>query len=198
LAGWRPAARHAPCLAEPTPRVVRLDEVAADVLIWDTAWPPRCSGRTRSGDEGGRGRRWPERALLAAPDPHDDLDRPRPGRACLMCTSRLSIRGVRPEDGGPDDGWAGRDPVRRSGGGGDSVESYSRRGRRQELQPEGTTPRAAAGGGAGCRGEGGDARCRGGGGSAGCRDSVFLGCNKRLGDSSMGPMCHERQKTDDC
>jgi hypothetical protein len=53
-------------------------------------------------------------------------------------------------------GPVGPDPTvqrrRRSGSGGDGNESYSQRGRRQEPQLEGTAPRVAAGGGAGCRG----------------------------------------------
>jgi hypothetical protein len=91
----------------------------------------------------------------------------------------------REEDGGPDDGWAGRDPVRRprrttgrmmaqagraGPHGAGEVSIWRRRGWRRELQPERTMPGATAGGDGA---ESGGAGCRGGGGGAGCRDSFF-------------------------
>jgi hypothetical protein len=44
---------------------------------------------------------------------NDDLGRLRSGHACLLFMTRASILCVESEDGGPDDGWDGRDPVRR-------------------------------------------------------------------------------------
>jgi hypothetical protein len=91
--------------------------------------------------------------------------------ACCARPARRSC--VRPEDGGPDDGWVGRDPVCRPrcmtgrtmaragragphGVGESSI--WRRRGWHRELQQERTTPGATTGGdgaesgGAGCRG----------------------------------------------